>query len=78
MADKSMCPLLHVEEIKEWLWNCPLPREMLRISLVLLKSNADRIRARTPLAEEDYSSIDEKVYKEACLAYRKRRKKGGK
>jgi len=67
--------LFNLNELKGWLWNCPFPREALRISLVLLKSNLDRVKLKAPKKGKSYSYVDEKVYRDACVAYRKKKKR---
>ena len=52
-----------------------MPREALRISLVLLKSNLDRVKLKAPKKGKSYSHVDEKVYRDACVAYRKKKKR---
>ena len=64
--------------ITEWLRNCPLPREVLRISMVLLESNFERFKmsAAFPKETDDFSNVDEKVCTDICLAYRRKGRKG--
>lgn len=68
---------LNADEFKGWLWNCPLPREALRILLVMIRSNTERLRVNISISkkDDDYSYIDEKVCRDVCLAYRKEGKR---